>query len=82
MSLTSDTYFQPVQIAKCNFTPITSAPQCMAHSHHMTVKSSQSNLWELLEALAIMGILGRARKDYSSSVQITDKWSIRLLEYD
>lgn len=64
-------FFCLLQIAQCNFTPITLAPLCIAQSHHMTVKSSQTNLWELLKAAAITGNLRRAHKSYFSSVQIT-----------
>lgn len=62
-----------LQMAQCNFTPITSSPQCIAQSHDSKILSNQL-LWELLEAvsgLAIMGILRRVHKSYFSSVQIT-----------
>lgn len=62
-----------LQMAQCNFTPITSSPQCIAQSHDSKILSNQL-LWELLEAVsgpAIMGILRRLHKSYFSSVQIT-----------
>ena len=46
-------------------------PQHNAQHNHMTIQSSQTNLWELLEAVAIMGILRRVHRSYFSSIQIT-----------
>lgn len=60
-------------MAQCNFTPITSSPQCIAQSQDSKILSDRL-LWELLEAVSgspITGILSRIHKSYFSSVQIT-----------